>query len=114
MGVPQLREPLLQEAPPERLCKLPVFRPVAVRLLALLAQEDVEISDVTSLLNSDPAFSAEVLTLANSSLYARQTRIDTVQRAIVCVGIERTRALAATVALQGIVCGIKSKAAVDD
>src|ERR1019366_2473599 len=85
--------------PPERLCKLPVFRPVAVRLLSELAKEDAEISHVTELLNSDPAFSAEILTVANSSLYARQSRIDTVQRAIVVLGMERTRALAATVAL---------------
>lgn len=100
--------------PPERLCKLPVFRPVAVRLLSALAQEDVDVTHVTNLLNSDPAFSAEILTLANSSLYARHNRIDTVQRAIVCLGLERTRAFAATVALQGMVSGIKGTAAVQD
>jgi HD-like signal output (HDOD) protein len=100
--------------PPDRLCKLPVFRPVAVRLLSLLAQEDAEVSQVTDLLNSDPAFSAEILTLANSSLYARQSRIDTVQRAIVCLGLERTRAFAAMVALQGMVTAIKGKSAVQD
>ncbi|HLK67146.1 MAG TPA: HDOD domain-containing protein [Bryobacteraceae bacterium] len=100
--------------PPDRLCKLPVFRPVAIRLLSVLAQEDVEISEVTGLLNSDPAFIAEILTLSNSSLYARQTRIDTVQRAIMCLGLERTRAFAATVALHGMVCALKSKDAVQD
>jgi putative nucleotidyltransferase with HDIG domain len=98
---------------PERLCKLPVFRPVAVRLLSILAEEDVDVGHVTGLLNSDPAFSAEILTLANSSLYARQNRIDTVQRAIICLGLERTRALAATVALHGMVGGIKSKTVQD-
>lgn len=101
-------------SPPERLCKLPVFRPVAIRLLSALANEDVDVTHVTDLLNSDPAFSAEILTLANSSLYARHNRIDTVQRAIVCLGLERTRALAATVALQGMVAGIKGTAAVQD
>jgi putative nucleotidyltransferase with HDIG domain len=100
--------------PPERLCKLPVFRPVAVRLLSALAQEDVEVAHVTKLLKSDPALSAEILTLANSSLYARGNRIDTVQRAIVGLGLERTRAFAATVALHGMVSGIKGKAAVQD
>jgi putative nucleotidyltransferase with HDIG domain len=103
-----------QGVPPERLCKLPVFRPVAVRLLSELAAEDVDVTLVTNLLNSDPAFSAEILTLANSSLYARQTRIDTVHRAIMCLGLERTRAFAATVALQGMVSSIKNKTVVQD
>ena len=97
--------------PPERLCKLPVFRPVAVRLLALLSSEDADVAAVTDLLNSDLAFSAEILTLANSALYARQSRIDTVHKAVVVLGLERTRALAVTVALHGMVRGIKSKGA---
>jgi putative nucleotidyltransferase with HDIG domain len=114
MGQRQVNDRADSGIPPERLCKLPVFRPVAVRLLSALAQEDVDLTQVTGLLNSDPAFSAEILTLANSSLYARHNRIDTVQRAIVCLGLERTRAFAATVALQGIVSGIKGTAAVQD
>lgn len=114
MGVTRIKDAAGTGVPPERLCKLPVFRPVAVRLLAVLAKEDVEVTHVTDLLNSDPAFSAEILTLANSSLYARHNRIDTVQKAIVCLGLERTRAFAATVALHGMVSGIKGKATVQD
>lgn len=97
--------------PPEQLCKLPVFRPVTVRLLALLNSEDADAPKVTALLNSDPAFSAEILTLANSSLYARRNHIDTVHRAVVALGMERTRALAVTVAMRGMVRGIKTKGA---
>jgi len=100
--------------PPERLCKLPVFRPVAVQLLAELAREEPNFAQVIKLLQSDPAFSAEVLTLANSALYARQNRTVTISKAIQLVGIERTRALAATVALQGMVRGVINKVAVQD
>src|SRR5215467_12793456 len=95
--------------PQERLCKLPVFRPGTVQLLALLAREDCDAGKVTALVNSDPAFSAEILTLANSALYARDSRIDTVHRAVVVLGMERTRSLAVTVAMHGMVRGIKSK-----
>src|SRR4051812_17334117 len=91
-----------ETAPPEQLCKLPVFRPVAVRLLSTLAREDADIRQVTNLLHTDPAFSAEILTQANSALFARKTRIDTIQRAIVALGLERTRSLTATVALRGM------------
>jgi putative nucleotidyltransferase with HDIG domain len=102
------------DRPPERLCKLPVFRPMTVKLLAALANEEPDVSRIIGLLKSDPAFSAEILTVANSSLYARQNRINTVHRAVVTLGIERTRALAVTVALNGMVRGIRSKRAGQD
>jgi len=108
------KTPNAERVPPEGLCKLPVFRPVAVQLLSELAREDTDVNKVKDLLNSDPAFSAEVLTLANSSLYARQSRINTVHRAIVVLGLDRTRALAATVALHGMVGGVQAKGAVAD
>lgn len=100
-------------APADRLCKLPAFRPVAVRLLSMLDCEDVSVTKVTHLLKSDPAFSAEVLTLANSALYARLSRIDTVERAVIVLGMERTRALASTVALHGVVSGVRGNVAQD-
>jgi len=98
----------------ERLCKLPVFRPVAVQLLSELAREEPELDHVVKLLQSDPAFSAEILTLANSALYARQTRISSIPKAINFVGLERTRALTATVALQGMVRNTMNQVAVQD
>src|ERR1051325_5863770 len=114
MAVNTANRPVFTGPPPERLCKLPAFRPVAVRLLVELAKEDAEVRKVCNLLQSDPAFSAEILTLANSSLYSRHRRIDTVQRAVTTIGMERTRALAASVALQAVVGGVRSTAAVQD
>jgi putative nucleotidyltransferase with HDIG domain len=110
----EVKPPLASERPPERLCKLPAFRPVALRLLNELGRDDVEIRKVSTLLQSDPACSAEVLTLANSSLFSHTCRIDTVQRAIMAVGIERTRALAASVALQAVLSGVQNARAVQD
>src|SRR5215831_18064883 len=100
--------------PPERLCKLPVFRPVAVRLMSELAREDPPLSKIRDLLSSDPGFSAEILTMANSAYYARQTRVDTIHRAVMVLGLERTRSLAAAVALQGMVKGVSAKSAVQE
>ena len=100
--------------PPERLCKLPVFRPVAVRLMSELAREDPPLSKIRDLLSSDPGFSAEILTMANSAYYARQTRVDTIHRAVMVLGLERTRSLAAAVALQGMIKGVSAKSSVQD
>lgn len=99
---------------PEILCKVPVFRPVAIRLLSLLQNEDVDIFEVAGLLGSDPGFSAEVLTLANSVVYSLPRRVNTVERAIIILGIERTRTLATRAALQGMMRGLEENAAVQN
>src|SRR5260370_17234278 len=89
----------VQINPPEGLCRLPQFRPVALRLLKLVSNEDVEFAAVASLLSADPAFSAEVLALANSPLYASRVPASSLTRAIVVLGLDRTRSLPLTSAL---------------
>jgi len=86
----------------QTLCRMPAFRPVAIQLHRLLADEDASVFDVVSLLNSDPAFSAEVLTVANSAELGRRYRIDTIERAVVVLGFERTKVIATRAALAGM------------
>jgi putative nucleotidyltransferase with HDIG domain len=85
------------------LCKLPQFRPVALKLLKLVSGEEVDFKVVANLLSSDPAFSAEILALANSSLYAASCPTTSLTRAILILGLERTRSLTLTVAMQAFV-----------
>lgn len=82
------------------LCGLPVFRPVALKMLNLLANEEAEVRGVTGLLRSDPSLSAEVLAVANSAFYGTPHYIDNLPRAILVLGFERTRSLTLTVALR--------------
>jgi len=82
------------------LCQLPVFGPVALKMLRLLADEDAEVRGMASLLKSDPALSSEVLAVANSSFYGSAHHIDNLARAIIVLGFERTRSLTLTVALR--------------
>jgi putative nucleotidyltransferase with HDIG domain len=89
------------------LCRLPQFRPVALKLLKLVSDEDVEFGDIAKLLSSDPAFSAEILALANSPLYATSCPTTSLTRAIVLLGLERTRALTLTVAMQAFVANVQ-------
>ena len=96
----------------EALCKIPVFRPVAIKLLSLLTSEEADVFEVTGLLNSDPGFSAEILTLANSAAHALPNRVNTVVRAVLVLGLERTRKLVTRAALQGMVRGMGENAAV--
>lgn len=84
------------------LCRIPVFRPVAVKLLRLLQGEDSNVLEVGELLNTDPALSAEVLTMANSAAYTTSNRINTISKAIMMLGTERTKSLATKAALDGM------------
>jgi putative nucleotidyltransferase with HDIG domain len=93
--------------PPEGLCRLPQFRPVALKLLKLVSAEDVAFSEVAGLLSADPAFSAEVLALANSPLYSSRIPATSLTRAIVVLGLERTRSLTLTVAMQAFVGNVQ-------
>jgi len=82
------------------LCQLPVFRPVALQMLNLLANEEAEVQGVAGLLRSDPALGAEVLAVANSAFYGAPHYIDNLSRAVLVLGFERTRSLTLTVALR--------------
>lgn len=84
------------------LCKLPVFRPVALKMLKLLANEEAEVQGIAGLLRSDPALSAEVLTVANSALYGRPQSIDNLAHAVLILGFERTKSLTLTLALRSL------------
>jgi HD-like signal output (HDOD) protein len=97
-------EPLLGD--PDKyltLWRVPVFRPVAVKLVQLLGNEDASVLEVSQLLKSDPGFSAEMLTMANSAAHGSSRPIHTMEKAVVLLGLERTRCLAAKAALDGMV-----------
>ena len=84
------------------LCRIPSFRPIVIRLLQVLGDDDASLSKVADLLNSDPGLSAEVLTAANSAIYGIRSHINTISRAIVMLGTEHTKALATQAALDAM------------
>jgi len=80
------------------LAGIPAFPPIVLRLLNLLASDDVEIRDLVALVSSDPAFAAQILRVANSPLFGFRSQIDSLQSALVILGLQRVRALTMTVA----------------
>ncbi|MBM3746051.1 MAG: HDOD domain-containing protein [Acidobacteria bacterium] len=80
------------------LVKIPAFPPIALRLLHLLSNDSVAISEIIEPLRADPAFSAEILRRANSSLFGFSSQISSLQHALVVLGLRRVRALSMTVA----------------
>jgi HD-like signal output (HDOD) protein len=79
--------------------RLPAFSPVAVRLLSLLAKEQVSFKDVANLISLDPVLSGEVLRLANSGLYGRRAEVDSILFAIAILGCGKLSQIVVTAAL---------------
>jgi putative nucleotidyltransferase with HDIG domain len=82
------------------LCQLPAFRPVALKFLKMLANEEAEVQKIAALLRSDPALGAEVLTVANSAGYGHSHHVDNLVQAIMVLGFEKTKSLTLTIALK--------------
>jgi EAL and modified HD-GYP domain-containing signal transduction protein len=79
-----------------------VLRPAQVQCLAalhLLQQPEVELSAVAQVIDTDPVLTLRVLHLVNSGAFAIRNQVDTVQRAVVLLGVREVTALVAGLAL---------------
>ena len=77
-----------------------------LRLLDLLARSNVEIRELCALISSDPAFSAQILRYANSPLFGLRSQVDSLQSALVVLGLRRIRSLTMTVATANHMKGV--------
>ena len=87
------------------LAKLPPFRPVVIRLLRLFDRSDVVIEEVSDLVESDPTMASEMLAVVNSPLFGVQETVSRPSDAITLLGVERTKSLAATLAMRSLMQG---------
>src|SRR5664279_1569972 len=88
---------------PVRLCNLPPFNAIASQVLALTTDPDLHLSEISKVIQGDPAFAADILFLANSSLFGFPARMHSLRHAIALLGLDRVTALAVTVAMRGFV-----------
>ncbi len=71
--------------------RLPRLSAGATRFLAVLAKRDVEPNELTSIIQRDPMLAPSVLELANSGVFGRLRRVESVQHAVVLVGVSTLR-----------------------
>lgn len=95
---------VLSAAPARQMLKrLPAFSPIAIKVMALVADEKVSFKEVAKLFSLDPALTGQVLQLANSGMYGRQTAVQSVLHALARLGLENISRIAITAALaQGL------------
>jgi putative nucleotidyltransferase with HDIG domain len=70
---------------------------VAIRVLQLANSDSVQLHQLSELISSDPAFGAEVLSIANSLLYAPRFPSNSILQAIAVLGINNLQGLCLTV-----------------
>ena len=85
---------------PASLKDLPPYRPVVRKLMQVTARENVPLSRLQEILRTDAAFTADVLRLANSPLIGMRNVVSSVLHAVMILGLERIKGLAATLALR--------------
>ena len=84
----------------KRLSELPVFAPVCLRLISMMAgQSEPEPGVVADLIESDASLASQVLGAANSSLYGFRAPILSIRHAVMLLGIEEVKSLVLNTAL---------------
>ena len=80
--------------------RLPPFPQVAVRVLQLASDENVQLHQLCDLIATDPAFASEVLTVANSALYAPRYPSTSILQAIAILGANALQGMCVTVGVR--------------
>lgn len=80
--------------------RLPPFPQVAIRVLQLVNNENVQLHQLCDLISSDPAFASEVLTVANSVLYSPRYPSSSILQAIAVLGANTLQGMCITVGVR--------------
>ncbi|MFZ1938676.1 MAG: HDOD domain-containing protein [Terracidiphilus sp.] len=80
--------------------RLPPFPQVAIRVLQLANNENVQLHQLCDLISSDPAFASEVLTVANSLLYAPRYPSTSILQAVAILGANTLQGMCVTVGVR--------------
>jgi HD-like signal output (HDOD) protein len=65
---------------------LPVFHPIALKMVHLLEDADFELDELVSTANDDQVLAGQILKMANSHVYSGRVKIETIRDALVRLG----------------------------
>jgi HD-like signal output (HDOD) protein len=80
--------------------RLRPFPQIAIRVMQLANRDEVPLHKLSGLISSDPAFSSEVLTIANSALYAPRVPATSILQAVARLGTRCIQGLCITVGVR--------------
>ncbi len=79
---------------------LPLFSPVAIRLIELASSETSSVDDLAELIEKDPSLAVRTLGLANAALFGNAEPITTIRNAAMKIGFNQIRIMALTISLR--------------
>lgn len=85
-----------------RLKALPALPTVVAELLASFGNDEVDIGRLAQQISHDQALTARLLRVANSSFYGLQSRISTINEAVVVLGFRAVRSMVLAVGVSGV------------
>jgi len=78
---------------------LPSPPKVALQIMEMVKNSEIDIDDVVRILMLDPALSTKILRIANSALYSHEKKVADLQKAIMVIGLNGILALALSFSL---------------
>ncbi|MAR92254.1 MAG: HDOD domain-containing protein [Pseudomonadota bacterium] len=78
---------------------LPTNRIVVMRLLAELQDPEVSVNNLEDIISNDIALSTKLLRICNTARYTTQSKIDSIRRAVVLLGLQTLRQWSSLIAL---------------
>jgi diguanylate cyclase (GGDEF)-like protein len=72
---------------------LPSLPAIAIQVLELAQEEDVDITEIARIISKDPAMSGKILKTVNSSFYGRSQHVSTISHALVILGLQSVKTL---------------------
>ena len=84
----------------EQMDALPTLSPVAVRLLSLGADDETDVDEVVTLIESDPSLTARILQMCRAGDTGMSSeRVQTVRKAVLLIGLEAVQAAVLSVSV---------------
>ena len=87
----------------EKIQSLPTLPKVAIRIIDLASNPEVSMDELSGAIHQDPSLAARVLRIANSSFYGMPRQVDSLQLALVILGLEEVRNLALGITLLNVI-----------
>ena len=82
------------------LSEIPPFPAVAIKTLQVISNEHGQLRELSELISADPAFSVQILRVANSALYGGRVEITGILQAILILGLECIKGVVTTIAVK--------------
>ena len=85
------------------------FPQVAVKVLQVAGNENIQLHELSEMISSDSAFASEVLTISNSLLYSPRFPVTSIQQAIAVLGANHLQGMCVTVGVRAYLNGALSR-----